>query len=132
MSGTDIAYYDGAICSLTCSTSTRTVTCECHLPRICYVMSDQVTPPTLRKKYKKPHFQYKLYQECCFLPLSLRGIALCACYSMFGTYIAHCAVSLRTSYAMSGTYTVYAAIVLLCMSISHVGLGTVVGEDRHH
>eukprot|EP00961_Rhodomonas_salina_P280816 3793301-Rhodomonas_salina.1 len=39
MSGTDIAYHDGAICLLTCSTRTRTVTCECHLPRICYAMS---------------------------------------------------------------------------------------------
>eukprot|EP00961_Rhodomonas_salina_P017124 230284-Rhodomonas_salina.1 len=41
--------------------------------------------------YKKPHFQYTLYQDCGFLYLSLQCIALRPRYAVSGTDLRHAA-----------------------------------------
>eukprot|EP00961_Rhodomonas_salina_P288425 3897779-Rhodomonas_salina.2 len=46
-------------------------------------------------KYKKPHFQYNLYQECGFLCL----ISHCTCRR----YTLPCAIGLRRRYGFRGT-----------------------------
>eukprot|EP00961_Rhodomonas_salina_P267757 3617798-Rhodomonas_salina.1 len=46
---------------------------------------------TAKIKHKKPHFQYKFYQQCGFLELGLQCIFLRAPYAMPGTDLAEAA-----------------------------------------